>query len=217
MLWALAQRIAEEHPAAMRRAGHRNADSLFDAMPAGRSAITFTEDEYTDTRGYVFRPGHRVPLPLPELLGLLADPDSTPAVRTTEDFPVVPAAGRCRALTANTVFRDDTWRKRDPQGALRVSPHGAERSGLSDGAPARIATARGTARAAVEIDDRPQPGHAALPDGFGLALPTEDGRTERTGVALLSSAVSRQPSAVSQGPRASAPATRRAARSGGRW
>ena len=29
-----------------------------------------------------------------------------------------------------------------------------------------------------------QPGHAALPNGFGLDLPTEGGTTERTGVAL---------------------------------
>jgi hypothetical protein len=29
-----------------------------------------------------------------------------------------------------------------------------------------------------------QPGHAALPNGFGLDLPTADGTTERTGVAL---------------------------------
>ncbi|WP_411101021.1 molybdopterin dinucleotide binding domain-containing protein [Streptomyces sp. x-45] len=67
---------------------------------------------------------------------------------------------------------------------MRVSPHDAEQLGLSEGAPARITTNRGTAQALVEIDDRLQPGHAALPNGFGLDLPTEDGGTERTGVAL---------------------------------
>ncbi|MEU9221042.1 molybdopterin dinucleotide binding domain-containing protein [Streptomyces sp. NPDC048376] len=71
-----------------------------------------------------------------------------------------------------------------PPGHLRVSPHDAEQLGLSEGAPARITTNRGTAQALVEIDDRLQPGHAALLNGFGLDLPTEDGGTERTGVAL---------------------------------
>ncbi|MFB6599584.1 hypothetical protein [Streptomyces diastaticus] len=34
----------------MRRAGHRNADALFDAVLEGRSGITFTEDEYNAGR-----------------------------------------------------------------------------------------------------------------------------------------------------------------------
>ncbi|WP_162931284.1 MULTISPECIES: hypothetical protein [Streptomyces] len=59
MLWALAQRIAKEYPAAMRRAGHPSADALFDAMLGGRSGVTFTEDEYGDAWNYVPHPGHR--------------------------------------------------------------------------------------------------------------------------------------------------------------
>lgn len=184
VLWALAQRIAKTYPAAMRRAGHTSADALFDAMLGGRSGITFTEDEYADAWNYVPHPGRRIPLPIPELLGLLADLDTTPAVHTSDDFPIVLAAGQRRAFTANTIFRDNTWRKRDQQGALRVSPRDAEQLGLADGALAQITTSRGTAQAVVEIDDRLQPGHAALPNGFGLDLPVADGATERTGVAL---------------------------------
>lgn len=65
---------------------------------------------------------------------------TTPAVHTSDDFPIVLAAGQRRSFTANTVFRDNTWRKRDPQGALRVSPHDAEQLGLSDGVLAQITT-----------------------------------------------------------------------------
>ncbi|MFF6881121.1 molybdopterin-dependent oxidoreductase [Streptomyces sp. NPDC012474] len=53
---------------------------------------------------YVPHPGHRIALPIPELLGL----DTTPAVHTSADFPIVLAAGQRRA-TANTIFRDNTW------------------------------------------------------------------------------------------------------------
>jgi anaerobic selenocysteine-containing dehydrogenase len=184
VLWALAQRIAKEYPVAMRRAGHPSADALFDAMLGGRSGITFTEDEYGDAWNYVSHPGHRIPLPIPELLDLLALLDTTPAVHTSHDYPIVLAAGQRRAFTANTIFRDSTWRKRDQNGALHVSPQDAEHLGLAAGALAQITTTRGTAQAIVEIDDRLQPGHAALPNGFGLDLPTEDGGTERAGVAL---------------------------------
>ncbi|MER6563678.1 molybdopterin-dependent oxidoreductase [Streptomyces sp. NPDC001027] len=184
VLWALAQRIAKEYPAGMRRAGHKSADALFDAMLSGRSGITFTEDDYDDAWCYVPHPGRRIPLPIPELLGLLADLDTTPAVHTTAEYPIVLVAGQRRAFTANTIFRDNTWRKRDTNGTLHISPQDAEQLGLSDGALAQITTARGTAQAVVEIDDRLQSGHAALPNGFGLDLPTADGTTERIGVAL---------------------------------
>jgi anaerobic selenocysteine-containing dehydrogenase len=131
----------------------------------------------------VSHPGHRVPLPIPELLDLLATLEQTKAVHTTDDFPIVLVAGQRRAFTANTIFRDSAWRLRDRDGTLRVNPDDAHRLGLTDGVPAQVTTGRGTARATVELDDRMQPGHAALPNGFGLDLPVENG-TERTGVAL---------------------------------
>jgi anaerobic selenocysteine-containing dehydrogenase len=107
----------------------------------------------------------------------------TPAVHTSDEFPFILAAGQRRAFTANTVIRDATWRLRERDGTLRLNPGDAERLGLPDGATVQITASRGTARATVEADDRLQPGHAALPNGFGLDLPA-DGGTERTGVAL---------------------------------
>ncbi|MFF0000122.1 molybdopterin dinucleotide binding domain-containing protein [Streptomyces avermitilis] len=80
-------------------------------------------------------------------------------------FPIVLAAGQRRAFTANTISRDPTWRRRDPNGTLGISPHEAERFGLADGAAARISTRRGTARATVEIDDRVQAATPPCPTG----------------------------------------------------
>lgn len=47
---------------------------------------------------------------------------------------------------------------------------------------ARVITERGSALAAVEIDDRMQSGHAALPNGFGID--TRGGAAAVVGVAL---------------------------------
>jgi anaerobic selenocysteine-containing dehydrogenase len=181
VLWALTQRITKKHPDAVRRAGHANA--LFDAMLASRSGTTFTLDEPRDAWSYVPHPDHRVPLAIPELLDLFTALDRTTAVHTTDDFPFVLAAGQRRAFTANTIFRDSTWRLRERDGRLRVNPRDADRLGLADGAPAQVTTRSGSATATIEVDDRMRPGHAALPNGLGLDLPTDDG-TERTGVAL---------------------------------
>ncbi|WP_084510281.1 molybdopterin-dependent oxidoreductase [Nocardia lijiangensis] len=180
VLWALAQRVARTHPAAMRRAGHRDADALFDAILAGRSGVTFTVDDYADAWDYVPHPGKRIPLAIPELLNALRELDTTPATHTSADFPFVLAAGERRSFTANTIFRDDSWRRRDPDGALRMNPEDAARLGLATGDRARVTTRRGSAVTTIELTDRMQPGHASLPNGFGLDLP----ESARTGVAL---------------------------------
>jgi anaerobic selenocysteine-containing dehydrogenase len=102
---------------------------------------------------------------------------------TTPDFPIVLSAGERRAYTANDIFRDPTWRKRDTDGALRVSLEDAEALGLVHGARARITTAAGSAEASVEISEAMLPGHASLPNGFGLDFTDDEGQAHVPGVA----------------------------------
>ena len=75
------------------------------------------------------------------------------------------------------------WRKRDADGALRVSVEDAEALGLVDGGRARITTAAGSAEATVEVSEAMLPGHASLPNGFGLDYIDADGRRQVPGVA----------------------------------
>ena len=184
ILWGLALRVSREHRAGMRRAGHRSAAALFDAMLTERHGIEFTVDEPGDSWPYVPHADHRIPLPIPELLGALDELANQPASYTSTDFPFVLAAGQRRPESANTIFRTDEWRRRDRAGALRLAPVDAARLGLTDGARALVTTRGGTAQATVELDDRLPPGMAALPNGLGLDLPADDGGTTRTGVAL---------------------------------
>lgn len=181
VLWALAQRTARTYPDAMRRAGHANADALFDAIVAGRSGVVFSEDRQDDAWDYLPHPDKRFPLAIPELLRILDELDPATAVQTSAQFPVVLAAGQRRPFTANTIIHDDRWRLRDTEGALRLSRPDAEALGLANGDQARVVTERGSALAAVEIDERMQAGHAALPNGFGL---DHHGHGAMVGVAL---------------------------------
>ena len=93
------------------------------------------------------------------------------------------SVGERRSYTANDIFRNPGWRKRDADGALRVSAQDAERLGLADGGRARITTARGSADALVEVNEAMLPGHASLPNGFGLDYTDADGREHVPGVA----------------------------------
>jgi anaerobic selenocysteine-containing dehydrogenase len=93
------------------------------------------------------------------------------------------SAGERRAYTANDIFRNPEWRKRDADGALRLSVEDAEALGLVDGARVRVTTAAGAAEVLLEVSDAMQPGHASLPNGMGLDHTGEDGVTRVPGVA----------------------------------
>ncbi|MFE7445124.1 molybdopterin dinucleotide binding domain-containing protein [Streptomyces chartreusis] len=72
------------------------------------------------------------------------------------------------AALAAILFRDPSWRRRGPDGALRISPVDAEHLGLTPGARARLTTSKGSLEGTVEPTDRMQPWHVSLPNGFGL-------------------------------------------------
>jgi anaerobic selenocysteine-containing dehydrogenase len=182
-LWGLAHRCAMSHPDAVRRAGHADGNELFDAILSSPSGVVFARDEYGDDFGRIIHPDKRIALELPEMLAELDSLERGPIARTTERFPIVLSVGERRSFTANDIFRDPSWRKQDVDGRLRISADDAARMGLLDGQRATITTARGTAEATVEVSDAMLPGHASLPNGFGLQSTGQDGESVITGVA----------------------------------
>lgn len=184
VLWALTQRVAIRHRAAMGRAGFASADALFEAVLTSRSGVVFTHETSADSWTAVPHPDHRIPLVIPELLAALDDLAGGPQRHTSEEFPVVLMAGQRRAFSANAIFRDPAWAGRDPEGSLRVNPLDAAAWGLVEAGTALVTTSRGSAQARVVLDDRLQRGHASLPNGYGLDILTPQGGSLRTGVAL---------------------------------
>lgn len=182
-LWGLAQKTAMTYPDAMRRAGHADGNALFTAILEGKSGVTFTVHEYEEDFALITHPDRRIALEIPEMLADVRALADAPAGLTSPEFPIVLSAGERRAFTANDIIRDPSWRQRDSDGALRVSPQDAEALGLVDGGRARITTAAGVAEATVEISEAMLPGHASLPNGFGLNFAGADGTTQTPGVA----------------------------------
>ncbi|MBB2992710.1 formate dehydrogenase [Mycolicibacterium iranicum] len=182
-LWGLAQKTAMTYPDAMRRAGHADGNALFTAILEGKSGVTFTVHEYEEDFALITHPDRRIALEIPEMLADVRALADAPAGLTSPEFPIVLSAGERRAFTANDIIRDPSWRQRDSDGALRVSPQDAEALGLVDGGRARITTAAGVAEATVEISEAMLPGHASLPNGFGLDFAGADGTTQTPGVA----------------------------------
>ena len=188
-VWGLAQRCALGNADSIRRADISDdsavslGDALFDAILAAPHGLTFTVDDYDETIRRLETPDKKVSLHIPALLDeldTLSAPSSPATLAASIDYPFVLAAGERRSSTANTIQRDPAWRKKDAQGALRVSIEDAARIGLADGDRARITTRRGTAVAVVEVTDTLLAGHITLPNGFGLG---PGGSSDAVGVA----------------------------------
>lgn len=182
-VWGLAQKTAMTYSEAVRRAGHADGNALFDAILNSPSGVVFTAHDYEDDFALIGHADHKIALEIPEMLDDLRGLAAAPPQLTTAELPIVLSVGERRAYTANDIFRDPSWRKRDIDGALRVSVEDAQNLGLIDGCRARVTTAAGSAEATIEITETMLPGHAALPNGFGLDYVDTDGRTVTPGVA----------------------------------
>ena len=183
VMWPLTLGFAMRDSESLARAGYsgdplEQADQLFDAIISQHSGVVFSRDTIEASWERLGNDG-RVQLVIPSLLQELKVLETGPADRASSEFPFALSAGERRDYTANTIYRDFGWRRKDPDGSLRISPDDAMAIGLETGDQARITTAVGSALALVEVTDRMMPGHVSIPNGFGLD--NEDGT--RSGVA----------------------------------
>ncbi len=187
ILWGACRFYAGRHAAAVRQAGVEDrgaglGEALFERILESDSGTLISVHEYDDVWDLLRHDDGRIHLAIPEMereIEALAAED-----RRDEEYPVVLAAGERRSYNANTIIRDESWRKRDPHGALRLHPEDARALGLADGQLAVCESARGAVEARVEITAELRPGFATLPHGYGMAEEGDAGGLERSGPAI---------------------------------
>ena len=185
-LWPMVMRCSQINPDGVARAGFGTGpdagNRLFDAIVDSPSGVVFTDDTWEATWQRIKTDDGLVHVEIPELLTELAGLANDTPPGDDPHWPMLLSAGERRSFTANTILRDPAWRKKDLEGALRVSTADAARIGLADGGTAKLTTKRASAVVTVAIDDALQPGHISLPNGFGLDH-VESGERLTTGVA----------------------------------
>ena len=186
VLWASAHMAAVKHPESVKRAGSEGdgpllGESLFERIISSPSGMIFTDDPYSESGKRLRVPDGKIQLLIPELLQELATLNKGFDPLTSEEFPLLLAAGERRSFTANTIYRDPDWRKKDISGALCIHPSDAARLNLASGQNAKLKTHSGEAMVTVEVSDRMYPGHMSLPNGLGLMYPDESGQEHLTG------------------------------------
>ena len=189
VLWALTQLAAQRSGASIRRAGVEGSDeelgdALFDAVIDAPSGVVFSVDTWDESARRIETSDRRIHLAVPELWDELAALEVGTEAATSDAFPFVLTAGERRSFTANTIFREPAWRRKDAAGALRISPADANKLGVEDGGRVRVTTKRGSVEVPVEISDRMQAGHVSLPNGMGTDATDDTGALVRSGVAL---------------------------------
>jgi anaerobic selenocysteine-containing dehydrogenase len=178
VLLGVALRAVMESPASLARAGFGGApleaaQALFSAMLERSSGVVFAIDEWADVLTRIATPDKKIHLALPDLLAELTALVEKGEAPQDPRFPLVLSAGERRSFTANTIMRDPTWRKKDTEGALRLSLVDASELGLKTGDRARLTTKRASAIVTIEVTGSMQRGHVALPNGLGLSYPAE--------------------------------------------
>lgn len=185
ILWAAAHQCAAANPNGVERAGFGSGpgagERLFDSILSSRHAVVITDDEYGAS--WARLPKERIQLEVPELLAEVATLADRRIETPDPEYPFVLSAGERRAFTANTIIRDPQWRRRDPEGRLRISETDAERLGVTTGDQVRLTTRRGSVTVPVDVTDTMRGGHVSLPNGFGLAVTAASGDPLRTGTA----------------------------------
>ncbi len=160
------------------------ASNLFDALIESPSGRAVTTSDYADTWDRIAHLDGKVHLMIDELVEEFRALGSEEPRQPNDRFPFVLSAGERRSSNANDIMRDPDWRKKDRDGALRISPTDAETLGVGENGRVRITSKRGEAEAPVEITDTVLPGHVTLPHGFGTEYPDETGEHTINGVAV---------------------------------
>jgi anaerobic selenocysteine-containing dehydrogenase len=182
LIWGAAQQLAASDGDAVRRAGFEGegpalGNALFEAILAHPEGVVITSDPYDVSFDRIHTHDGRIHLLIPELIEELVGLVDEAPPATDDAYPFILAAGERRTSTANTIYRDPSWRKKDVAGALRMSPGDAERLGVETGGHVRVTTKRGSMETPVEVTDTLRDGHITLPNGLGLEYP--DSRGER--------------------------------------
>ncbi len=165
--------LAFKNPDAVRAAGHKGKGpelgmNLFKAYVMSPSGVDFSVEEWDASFKRLGHKDKKIRLMLPEMIPEINALKSGFKALTTEAFPFVLSCGERRDYTANGIYRDPNWKKKDYDGALRMSAEDAEILGVESGAKVLVSTRQGQGEAVVEVNDRMMPGHMSIPNGGGL-------------------------------------------------
>jgi anaerobic selenocysteine-containing dehydrogenase len=161
-------------------------EALFERILQGRRGVLLSTHLWEDTWRFLRHKDGKIHLEIPELLHKAKQLDGGAELARDASFPLVLIAGERRSYTANTIFREPSWRRNDQDGALRIHPQDASTLGLNDGDLALCESPRGALTVRIKVCDTVRPGMVTMPNGYGTRAPA--GEVNGPNLNLLTSA-----------------------------
>ncbi len=174
-LWFTAQMFANKYPEEMHKAGFKGknqelGEELFNKILNSPSGVKVSERSFDDHWKLVKHKDNKINLYIPEMLEWLNNlPLELKKITKLEnDFPFNLIAGERRSYNANTIIRNPEWRKKDPEGALKINPIDAGLLGIQAGDTVRLSNEVGQLKILSSITDEVPEGVLSMPHGHGM-------------------------------------------------
>jgi len=186
-VWGLSHRFVQVYGEdCVRRAGIEDqglgiGEALFRKIMDSESGTLISVHQYEDSWKFLEHEDKKIHLVIPLLI---EEMHALQPLSEGGDYPLLLMAGERRSYNANTIYREEGWRKQDPDGALRIHPDDAIQYNLADGGWAKCESNRGAVDARVLFADDMRPGVVSLPHGYGLEEKDEFGAVRQTGPAI---------------------------------
>lgn len=186
-VWGLSHRFVQTYGEdCVRRAGIKDqglgiGEALFQKILNSKSGTLISVHQYKDSWHFLKHEDGKIHLAIPLLIEEIHALQPLPKAG---DYPLLLMAGERRSYNANTIYREEGWRKQDPDGALRIHPDDAAQYTLVDGGWAECRSNRGSVKVRVLLADEMRPGVVSLPHGYGLQENDESGAVREAGPAI---------------------------------
>lgn len=174
-LWGAAHFYAQRHKKQVQQAGYKGqghmlAENLFDAILHKATSVPISIHTYEDLWAIIRHGDGKIHLYIPEMAEEMAALSSEEDV-LTDAYPLVLVAGERREYNANQIYRDPAWRRKDPDGALRIHPDDARAHGINEGDEITCQSLYGAITVVTTIDPAQRRGMVSLPHGHGMEYP----------------------------------------------
>jgi len=186
-VWGLCHRFVQTYGEdCVRRAGIRDqgagiAEAMFSKIMESESGCLISVHDYEESWKFLAHKDGKIHLAVPRMFEEIKQLQSLSA---DDNYPLTLMAGERRAYNANTIYREEAWRKKDSEGSLKILPDDAAALDLVDGGWARCESSRSEIDVQVSFTDEMRPGVVSLPHGYGLSENSESGEVQQTGPAI---------------------------------
>ncbi|MDF1664690.1 MAG: molybdopterin-dependent oxidoreductase [Planctomycetota bacterium] len=174
VLWGSSHMYVNEYgneaveAAGVENKGQGIGEALFEKIMGSPSGTFISKHQYEDSFQFIKHKDSKIHLAIDELF---TEIQNLKPYQSSTEFPYLLMAGERRSYNANTIIRNEAWRKLDPDGCLKIHPSDAAREGVKTGDEAWLETARGHLKITLSVTDEINAGVLSLPHGYGLSHP----------------------------------------------